>query len=329
MPDGVRPVFVVGMARSGTTLVGTMIGAHPELTVAPETHFLDLCAAKQSSESFDSESEMLEAWRAYAAEDRFKVLDLDAAKIEAELTVGGVRDLAGMYRVLLNAYANYLGRNGWGDKTHIDYRFIDWLLSWYPTAHIVCVIRDPRATVASLLKAPWSSGQAFYYALQWRETMQIVARFTNHARMRIVRYEDFVAAPDESMRTLCEFLDVASPRVSGVGLSDDPAPINAETNWALTDWWRAHKQKALGPVSAESVDRWASELTPYEIVVIEHLCRQAMIDWRYTPRTTHISAPNALRLYSQRARRIARAITRPQSLREKLSNEPTISSPKI
>ena len=32
--------FVVGMNRSGTTLLRMMLDAHPELTIPPETHFV-------------------------------------------------------------------------------------------------------------------------------------------------------------------------------------------------------------------------------------------------------------------------------------------------
>ena len=36
-----RPApFVVGVNRSGTTLLRMMLDAHPELTIPPETHFI-------------------------------------------------------------------------------------------------------------------------------------------------------------------------------------------------------------------------------------------------------------------------------------------------
>ena len=39
--SGPPPVpFVVGMNRSGTTLLRMMLDAHPELTIPPETHFV-------------------------------------------------------------------------------------------------------------------------------------------------------------------------------------------------------------------------------------------------------------------------------------------------
>ena len=39
--DGHQPApFVVGVGRSGTTLLRLMLDAHPELAIPPETHFL-------------------------------------------------------------------------------------------------------------------------------------------------------------------------------------------------------------------------------------------------------------------------------------------------
>src|SRR3954468_24714748 len=38
--DRVPSPFVVGVPRSGTTLLRLMLDAHPELTIPPETHFV-------------------------------------------------------------------------------------------------------------------------------------------------------------------------------------------------------------------------------------------------------------------------------------------------
>ncbi len=38
--DDFRPIFIVGMPRSGTTLVEAIVGAHPAVTAGGEMHFL-------------------------------------------------------------------------------------------------------------------------------------------------------------------------------------------------------------------------------------------------------------------------------------------------
>ena len=38
-PRSSSPIFVVGVPRSGTTLLAAMLGAHPRLVCGPETYF--------------------------------------------------------------------------------------------------------------------------------------------------------------------------------------------------------------------------------------------------------------------------------------------------
>ena len=50
MPLTHKPMpFIVGAARSGTTLLRLMLDAHPECTIPPETHFIpDLAKAGET-----------------------------------------------------------------------------------------------------------------------------------------------------------------------------------------------------------------------------------------------------------------------------------------
>src|SRR3954453_12508316 len=40
MAGGGRPIFVVGFQRSGTTLLQSLLGAHPRVAAPPEMHFI-------------------------------------------------------------------------------------------------------------------------------------------------------------------------------------------------------------------------------------------------------------------------------------------------
>ena len=40
-----RPIFVVGFQRSGTTLLQSLLGAHPRIAAPPEMHFVFRVAA--------------------------------------------------------------------------------------------------------------------------------------------------------------------------------------------------------------------------------------------------------------------------------------------
>src|SRR5438093_2469600 len=68
-PKGPRPPapFVVGVSRSGTTLLRFMLDAHPELAIPPETHFIpDLVAeCRRDDATVDSAAELIASHRRF------------------------------------------------------------------------------------------------------------------------------------------------------------------------------------------------------------------------------------------------------------------------
>src|SRR3954454_23224027 len=101
-PDRPPAPFVVGMNRSGTTLLRLMLDSHPEMTIPPETHFVpDLI------EAFD-DAEELEAGRVVEilTSDRHWVdFNLDASELEARLAGMGELDAGDALRAFYALYA--------------------------------------------------------------------------------------------------------------------------------------------------------------------------------------------------------------------------------
>ena len=46
---GIRPIFIVGVGRSGTSLLQSMLHAHPYISFLPETHFFRHYVARPKS----------------------------------------------------------------------------------------------------------------------------------------------------------------------------------------------------------------------------------------------------------------------------------------
>ncbi len=64
--DAARPPvpFIVGVGRSGTTMLRLMLDAHPELTIPPETHFVpDLIDAIEGGATPEQAVEVMTAVR--------------------------------------------------------------------------------------------------------------------------------------------------------------------------------------------------------------------------------------------------------------------------
>ena len=58
--DQMHPVFVVGCSRSGSTLLGAMLGAHPEIVCVPEGQFIVDLMPKLGSDDSVNPSEIID-----------------------------------------------------------------------------------------------------------------------------------------------------------------------------------------------------------------------------------------------------------------------------
>lgn len=203
------PIFVIGPARSGTTLLQTMLGAHPSISALPEMHFWFRIV------------ELSDYWGDVADPGRFRAalselvslpgglldgVDFQIDRILEQVTSEGLE-----YRDLLDAVGRDLarrqGKARWAEKTPWQSAGRIWQL--FPEAQVIHLLREPRDTVASILRAPFNDRPAWALAEEWsRYTADNIragaARGPEHYFQ--VRYEDLVSAPLATLGLVCRFL---------------------------------------------------------------------------------------------------------------------------
>jgi len=178
-----RPIFVVGCARSGTTLLRLMLDSHPQLSSGPETKFLpDL-------------DRIIARWKLPA---KFG--------LPREYWLAKMRQF---YGSLHEDYMRTRGKTRWAEKSPLYTLHLDLIEELYPEAQYVHLIRDPRDVVAST-KERWGYRAGLGTALRkWRryvETAQAFGARVGPTRYHELRYEDLVAEPERQMAGLLEFL---------------------------------------------------------------------------------------------------------------------------
>src|SRR3954454_2013220 len=101
--------FVVGIARSGTTLLRLMLDAHPELAIPPETHFLpQVVRAERNGADTDGLIGVITEHR------RWPDFGLDEGELRARAGDSGA---SGVLRAFYGLYAEKEGKPRWGDKS--------------------------------------------------------------------------------------------------------------------------------------------------------------------------------------------------------------------
>jgi hypothetical protein len=134
----------------------------------------------------------------------------------------------------------------WGDKSPGLQHFLPELLLLVPDARILHIARDGRATASSLHRRAhknirlsaqaWVDGNLL--ALQHQQLM-------GKDRFKIVRYEDILEKPEESMRAICAFLELGfHPNVldpsQHQSTSGDNAYVQQELNPATINTYQKH-----------------------------------------------------------------------------------------
>jgi protein-tyrosine sulfotransferase len=201
------PVFVLCMARSGSTLLRFLLDAHPELACPPETSLPALCG------------QLAVVW------SLIEGAPLSANRGDAPPQVPDAA-IAGIRRMLDEMTGGYLARRGkkrFCDKSLGSALTADLLLRIYPEARFVCLYRHPMDMIRSGLDAcPWGlNGYGFeaYAGSSPGNAVLALARYwLDHAtaiatveeqypdQCHRLRYEDLVTGPEEVAAGLCDFL---------------------------------------------------------------------------------------------------------------------------
>lgn len=162
-----RVIFIGGTGRSGTTLLGRLLGAHRDLAMIPfESKFLagpgGLCDVLIGETTLDAFQELLLGRRFRNKVGRGLNMITDEATVEAafaRLRAGMGRDpwgaAAEFTHALLDPVAAAEGSSGWVDTNPSNIFHAAELLRMFPTMCLVHSVRDGRDVAVSVTRRTW------------------------------------------------------------------------------------------------------------------------------------------------------------------------------
>lgn len=273
------PFFIVGSGRSGTTLLQALIDSHPNLSIPPESHLYDRLAPV-----FDTYGDLgLQAKRLRFIEDLLAdayimqwKLGATPEEIESRVIRG---DRVGVIDALFSLYAKQQGATRWGDKTPDHIRHLDEIRGDFPDAKLIHLVRDGRDRAEARRRMIWGPSTPLGMAREWRdETMRWKAFCDEHGEdgTLVVRYEDLVSAPHETMRRIFEFLE--EPVVDTVGAYAS-TPLTRTLSTTQSGW---HSSLGRG-ISTKKVGIYRRALSDREIEIFESVARDALVAYGYQP----------------------------------------------
>jgi hypothetical protein len=244
-------LFVVGCARSGTTLLRRMVGAHSQIAFPRETHWIPKLYEERVGVNDDGSvtprllSELLH-------NPRFVRMGIDGGAVQRLLQAANSISYSDFVSGIFDLYGDSQGKPLVGDKTPGYVRSIHTLHMLWPEAKFVHLIRDGRDVALSLLEweraprnvghfATWQEDRLVTAALWWEWQV----RLGREAGARLgpdlyheIRYEELVRSPEDTCLSLCRFLEVEYEGAMARGSADRGASLSSLPPRAGIRSWR-------------------------------------------------------------------------------------------
>lgn len=226
-----EPIFILGMPRSGTTLVERILSSHSEVLSAGELQDFGLAVKELTATTSD------------------KVVDVETlnAAFALDFNALGERYLE-RSRVVTGSKPHFI------DKLPFNFFYIDLIRRALPNAKIICMMRHPMDTCLGNYRALFSLGSPYYrYAFNLQHTAGFYAGFhhlalfwqqQNLPNFRLQSYEDLVHNPQQQIAELLQFCQ----------LDWQESCLHSEQNQAPVS--TASKVQVREPVNTKSVGRW-------------------------------------------------------------------------
>ena len=293
------PIFIVGPHKSGTSLMRSLLDGHPELFVIPiEMHFLMHAGlyieypyrkSEYNPVNTDTFNQKILQWvkESEAKTDRYADsittgkwdIDLLTRLLnDSQMKQSSLRDMLDYAIKALYLALNFdpqVKSIRFVEKSVENAELVPIYKKIYPNAHFVHIVRNPYANLVSFRK--YKSKKNKYPKIK-----PIVQSLMTHYKslyrnmayledIGIIRYEDLVTEPAQTMQSLSERIGIAYDTL-----------LNNPTSLAHS--WRGNStsNETFSGVSSRTLKNWKSDVTDFEIWIVNSLMSTVLQEFKYT-----------------------------------------------
>lgn len=224
-----KRIFLVGCPRSGTTILQSLLAAHPEVISFPESKFFQ-----------------------YLFYDKFKCPGKLPSRMEAffrdeinrpELLQGfddrqTLETKVSWFVEVLDGLAAEQNKSIWLEKTPEHIYFIEDIQRLLPDAKFIHILRNSMDTIASLHDATrnyheaWGPGWDLNHCInRWKEAKLISHKYANNPRHILVKYEDILENKVKKLEELCHFMGIDYDGKMLVNYQEKAAKLSLNLPW--------------------------------------------------------------------------------------------------
>jgi len=276
-------MFIVGHGRSGTTLLQSLLNNHPNIAAPGENEFIMYLYPRFGKIKQWRKEDIIQFVDALFFYSPVNLWHLNKEELTSRLLTAV--DYAS-YPLLCKMVlcATQKSKNDVllvSDKNPINSLFVPALLSIFPNAKFIHIIRDPRDSISAHIKR-LKDKNAFFLARRWLSyNKQIEAEKNKHGEIFFtLSYEKMVENIEESLQAICVFtglpfyksmLQNSAPEGYFENLQNIPAikEVSEAKKNELVDNYKKLYEDQFKPVSKANIGKWQTEMKPYDEAVTE------------------------------------------------------------
>ncbi len=257
-----KAIFIGGCARSGTTLLGSMIGGAKGAIATPESQFkIDAAIQIARNEISDSSQDILEYFLKHF---RLRLWGIGRELSDAHKIVSK-SSLFEITKQCVDVYAEKIGCKKWDtwiDHTPDNIKYINLLNQIFPDSYFIHIIRDGRGAFASVKPLEWGPSGVIQGAKWWAQWVApgLAAEKAFNDRLKRVHYEDLILNPENVIKQICDFADVTFDHsmVKGSGFK-------------VPEYTKNQHELVGRPPDKSVLNKWKAKLSPREIEIFENI----------------------------------------------------------
>lgn len=262
--------FIVGCGRSGTTLLQTMMNSHPDIVSTPECFFVVLLYPRFGKISKWQDKDIVEFVDTLYTMPGFALWLLERASLISDMrSVMGHADYALMCKMVY--YQMRKDKENvmvLVDKNPSNSLFTNKLLKIFPEAKFIHIIREPRDCVNAHIKR-FNKKNTFFLAWYWKGFNAAIEKVKQKTpdRFLTILYENFVRETEQTMLSICRFLNV--PFDEKIMQSNFAEVLPQYKDNKTFERIKIVHGNLLTPVNDSNIGKWETEMDKRDVAITE------------------------------------------------------------
>ena len=272
-----EPIFIVGMPRSGTTLLQGILCNSQKYFPMPETHFFSRVAYGLPEINLSPENRA-QMDRILKRKSKINIDENVWSKFKTQKEI--FECVIGMF--------NKQDIETFLEKTPRHVYFYSQILKHYPDARFICMIREPRNTVSSLLTMSQKREKSVIrMSLFYNKIANAIIKIRNHHNVLVVKYENLVNRPDQALKTICQFIELPFDSKLLKTVAAPAEMISEHETWKT-------KNIDLKTIQQDNAERWQEVFSEHQAGLVALVTKSYASKFGYLPAYRLLAAARGL-----------------------------------